>query len=154
MSVRNAFGVLLVFGAGLFQIFLAKQEQPPDKVRSNKQSLELVLENHPKKNRLESLDSNYHYCSEDLQKFNFWIDSAFSESAKYGTNSLIVNKSAYALYLIKNGKLDSQYNLELGFNHFLDKQKEGDGYTPEGVYKVISKLDKKQTSFYRALLIN
>ena len=104
--------------------------------------------------RLENLDLRYNYNLEELNKFDQWIDSTLNKSAKDSSNSIIINKSDYTLYLITNGKVESQYNIELGFNPIDDKQRQGDGCTPEGMYDVSWKREIGQTSFYRAFLIN
>ena len=102
--------------------------------------------------KLDTLDEFYNYNEKDLQKYNSWIDSTLNESKN--KNSVIINKSKYKLYLIKNGKIDSEYPIELGPNPYDDKQREGDGCTPEGMYKITWKRDEGQTFFYKAFLIN
>lgn len=99
-------------------------------------------------------DSAYKFSEEDLKKFNSLIDSTLNESKRENKNAILINKSEYALYLIKSGELYSKYPIELGENPYDAKQKEGDSCTPEGMYKVSKKLDKEQTTFYRAFLLD
>lgn len=94
------------------------------------------------------------YSEEELKKFNKWIDLTLLESKKLNKNSIIIDKSDYSLYLIKKGEINSRYNIELGFSPYEDKQVEGDGRTPEGMYSITLKRDRGQTSFYRAFLID
>lgn len=102
-----------------------------------------------------SSNFNYEYYSKDeLKKFDQWVDSTLKESEIKKTNSIIVNKLKKELYLIKNGEIHSEYPLDLGFNPIEDKQKEGDGCTPEGMYAVERKLPIGTTNFYKAFLIN
>ncbi len=104
--------------------------------------------------RLRKLDSMYNFNLDDLDKFNYWVDSTLRESAENNSNAIIIDKSDYTLYLIKNGKTHLKYNVELGLNFNKDKQRQGDGRTPEGMYNVAQKKDIGQTDFYRAFLIN
>ncbi len=98
------------------------------------------------------LDSSDNF--KELIKYNLWIDSTLNESKANNSNSIIVNKERRKLYLVKNGKIDSEYNVDLGFNPYADKQAEGDGCTPEGMYIVEKKLPPGSTNFYKAFLIN
>lgn len=117
-------------------------------------SLEKMLinssENKPKDETHVPLD----YSPELLNKYNSWIDSTLIESVKNKCNSLVVDKTGKALYLIKSGKVDSKYAIELGYNPLDDKQESLDGCTPEGMYKVEKKLSPPNTNFYKAFLIN
>jgi len=123
----------------------------------NKKSLETkIIEVLPKK--LDKIEHPFLYSQEELDRFDNWIDSTLVESARNGSNSIIVNKKTKLLYLIKNGKVDSEYNIELGYNLDLkyspyeDKQKEGDYCTPEGKYNIKAKFNSKE--LYKAILIN
>ena len=99
-----------------------------------------------------NIDSSDNF--KELTKYNLWVDSTLNESKVNNSNSIIVNKERRKLYLIKNGKIDSEYNVDLGFNPYADKQAEGDGCTPEGMYIVEKKLPPGSTNFYKAFLIN
>jgi len=147
-----------ILGAGLILSCIGlgsatKKLIKPFKDLGNKIELERIVED-TIKNPLRNLDSRYNYSEEELSKFNYWIDSTLTESALENRNSIIIDKLIYALYLIKNGEVDSKYNLELGFNPYFDKQREGDGCTPEGIYEAVWKRGKGQTVFYKAFLIN
>ncbi len=104
--------------------------------------------------RLENLHPNYNFNLKDLDKFNFWIDFTLKESAKNKTNSIIIDKSTNLLYLIKNGKVDSKYNVEIGQREYLDKKRSLDMHTPEGMYIIQKKLPLGHTDWYKALLLN
>ncbi len=95
---------------------------------------------------------SFEYSQEELNRFDAWIDSTLMESARDSSNSIIVNKTEKTLYLIKNGKVDSEYAIDLGGLSFEDKQKEGDGRTPEGRYIVKEKIPT--SLFNKAFLIN
>ena len=99
-------------------------------------------------------DYRYRLSFKNLKKFNTWIDSTLTQSARKNKKAIIINKSEYTLYLIDSGKVHSKYFIELGGNPFDDKYYEGDGCTPEGLYRVQEKKDKKHTIFHKAYLIN
>ena len=101
-----------------------------------------------------NLDSNYKYSEKELKKFNLLIDSTLNESKQKNSNAIIINKSDYALYIIKKGKVKYKYPVELGFNPYDDKKLQGDGCTPEGMYKVVQKKDEDKSSFDRAFLLD
>jgi len=112
------------------------------------------LETKIQENNPLGLNPAYNYSDEDLERNNAWIDKTFQHSKKNKNYALIIDKASYTLNLIKDGKLHSNYPIELGFNPYDDKRTEGDGCTPEGFYEVVVKKDIGQTSFYRAFLIN
>jgi hypothetical protein len=94
---------------------------------------------------------------EYFSSFNNWISwnkIAIEESKKTGRPGIVIDKTAKKCYLYKRGKLKHTFAIELGKNWIGDKQMKGDKTTPEGNYKVIKKLDKSQTKYYKALLIN
>jgi murein L,D-transpeptidase YafK len=105
-------------------------------------------------NNTNNKDSSFGYSPTALKRYDSWVDSTLNESIRDSSNSIIVTKADNKLYLIKNGKVDSEYSIDLGYNSHDDKQKEGDGCTPEGMYLVQEKLDSRSTSFYKAFLIN
>ena len=47
---------------------------------------------------------------------------------------IVVNKDARRMYLLHNESILKAYNIDLGFEPTGDKQFEGDGKTPEGLY--------------------
>jgi murein L,D-transpeptidase YafK len=65
---------------------------------------------------------------------------------------VLVNKSEYKLYLIKNGKVLGEYRVAFGANPKGHKQQEGDERTPEGKYVLDYK--KKDSAFYRSIHIS
>jgi murein L,D-transpeptidase YafK len=65
---------------------------------------------------------------------------------------VLVDKSESKLYLIKNGKVVSEYSVAFGANPKGHKQQEGDERTPEGKY--ILDFKKKDSAFYRSIHIS
>jgi murein L,D-transpeptidase YafK len=65
---------------------------------------------------------------------------------------VLVKKSEYKLYLIKNKMVLSEYRVAFGANPKGHKQREGDERTPEGKYVLDYK--KKDSAFYRSIHIS
>ena len=55
---------------------------------------------------------------------------------------IIVEKSARRLMLIKGGQRVREYRIALGFSPVGDKVRQGDGRTPEGVYRIDRRNDR------------
>ena len=147
-------GKKLIAGLGLLAIlgFVAPKKYSgqgsiEDKV--NYQTIKISTDDTTKKSELLNLDSRYNYNEKDLERFNRMVGYTIEESKEDHKNSIIINKSAYTLYLIEEGKVYSKYPIELGFNPYEDKKEEGDGCTPEGFYEVIRKRGIGQTDFYK-----
>ncbi len=68
--------------------------------------------------------------------------------------SIVISKAERRLTVYRSGRPLATFPIRLGFNGILEKRRQGDGATPEGHYRVISKRDRGQTQFYRALLID
>jgi hypothetical protein len=68
--------------------------------------------------------------------------------------AIIVSKADRRLTLYRNGRVVLSYPVRLGYNAMVEKRYQGDGATPEGMYRVIRKRDRGQTHFYRALLLD
>ena len=105
-------------------------------------------------NNSKTLDFAYNYNGDDLAKYNQWVDSTLNESKTQSKNSIIVDKSKNKLYLVKNGGIDSEYLIYLGFNPHDDKKEQEDGCTPEGMYFIESKKGLGKTRYHKAFVIN
>jgi hypothetical protein len=68
--------------------------------------------------------------------------------------AIVVSKADRRLTLYRNGRVVLSYPVRLGYNAMVEKRYQGDGATPEGMYRVIRKRDRGQTHFYRALLLD
>jgi murein L,D-transpeptidase YafK len=73
-------------------------------------------------------------------------------SAAELADSVLVDKSEEALYLLRNGQIIGQFSVSLGGNPKGHKQQEGDERTPEGRYTLDYK--KSDSSFYKAIHIS
>ena len=67
-------------------------------------------------------------------------------------NLLVVWKKKRVLALYRNSKIIKSYRIRLGFNPQGQKEKEGDGKTPEGKYYITHK--NPNSKFYLSLGIN
>ncbi len=59
-------------------------------------------------------------------------------------DKIVVEKQHRKMYLLSDGKILREYKIDLGWNPKGDKEKEGDGRTPEGVYKISYKNPKSK----------
>jgi hypothetical protein len=68
----------------------------------------------------------------------------------FGTVDLIiVEKSARRMVLVKRGETVREYRIALGFSPQGDKVRQGDGRTPEGVFRIDRRND--QSAFHLSL---
>lgn len=67
-------------------------------------------------------------------------------------DKVLVEKSARRLTLFSSGRKLKEYRIALGFAPAGPKQREGDGRTPEGNYKI--DFHKSDSAFHRALHIS
>ena len=67
-------------------------------------------------------------------------------------DKILVEKSARRLTLFSSGRKLKEYRVALGFSPVGLKQREGDGRTPEGNYKI--DFHKSDSGFHRALHIS
>lgn len=82
------------------------------------------------------------------------VDRALRESAGSNSAVIVVDKMARQLMIYRGGHLRSVYPVEFGPNWMGDKRHQGDQATPEGRYHVVKKKEKRQTRYYKALLLN
>jgi len=68
--------------------------------------------------------------------------------------AIVVFKESHRLTLYHRGAPVASYDVDLGFNWTADKLHEGDGATPEGRYRVVARLGKKASIYYKALLLD
>lgn len=108
----------------------------PSKTETLEQKVALVQKQEPQRN---------------TQKYDSWINTTINNSKQNDSYAIIIDKDLRELYVMKSGELVNKFSVELGFNPVDDKQREGDGTTPEGMYSA-TKLNR--TSFYKAMLIN
>ena len=74
-------------------------------------------------------------------------------SRRTGDYVILVDKLKHKCHLYQSGRLVRSYAIDLG-GPIRDKQRSGDRATPEGMYRVVQKRARGQTTYYKALLIN
>jgi murein L,D-transpeptidase YafK len=89
-----------------------------------------------------------------IQPGNLAYDQAVAASLKNRSTLVVVDKLSHELRLYKDGKLRSTFVAEFGPNWIGDKNHQGDQATPEGSYHVVKKKERRQTRYYKALLLN
>lgn len=62
---------------------------------------------------------------------------------------IIVDKTARRMVLVQDGQTVREYRIALGFSPKGDKERQGDGRTPEGVYRIDRRND--QSSYHLSL---
>lgn len=74
------------------------------------------------------------------------------QDAVFKADRVVVEKAERALYLLRSGKVLRRYHIALGRSPEGPKTREGDGRTPEGVYR----LDWRNSNsrFYRSIHIS
>jgi|LSQX01.3.fsa_nt_gb hypothetical protein len=102
----------------------------------------------------EFADINLREYFQSFPRWKRWIDITLSESVKTGSYSIIVDKFARKLILYHGGKKIKEYSAELGKYWIGNKRISGDMATPEGMYKIVRKLEGTATKYHKALLID
>ena len=94
----------------------------------------------------------------EAKRHQLWADKVIRWSKAYQDYSIVVNKLLRTLDLYLKGSLVHSFAVDLGFNPLGDKLYEGDGRTPEGIYKVVVRKSedsaKYPTKYHRALLLD
>ncbi|MBW6459692.1 MAG: L,D-transpeptidase family protein [Bacteroidales bacterium] len=90
----------------------------------------------------------------DLPKWRRWADETIAWSKNKKAAVIIVDKFAHRCYVYHGGKLKREFDAELGPNWIGTKLYRGDKATPEGKYHVTKKKARRETKYYKALLIN
>jgi murein L,D-transpeptidase YafK len=100
------------------------------------------------------LDPEYGFSLEALAKYRDMVKQTVRKSAERGDYAIVVDKAAYRLYVLKSGRLEHEFPIELGRDPIHDKVKSDYRSTPEGFYKILYSQEGAQTRFYKALTID
>jgi lipoprotein-anchoring transpeptidase ErfK/SrfK len=90
----------------------------------------------------------------NIARWQRWKSDIIAWSRREGRPAVFVNKEAHLVTLYVRGEAVKTYKADLGFNWIADKFREGDGATPEGRYRVVSRMANLPSEFYKALLID
>jgi hypothetical protein len=89
-----------------------------------------------------------------LPQWKYMVNNAIAESANNNSVAIIVVKLAHKCCIYQDGKLHREFVAEFGPNWIGNKMYKGDKATPEGIYQVTSKKDRRRTIYHKALTIN
>jgi len=89
-----------------------------------------------------------------VARWQRWKHETIEWSRREGRPAIVVVKDAHLMTVYDRGEPVKTYHVELGFNWIADKRQEGDGATPEGRYRVVTRMDNLSSDYYRALLID
>lgn len=93
----------------------------------------------------------------DRDRISRWQQMAkgtITWSRIHRTSAIVINKADRVLTLYRNGHTVLSYPVRLGFNGIREKHYQEDGATPEGRYRINSKVGQGKTQFYRALVLD
>jgi lipoprotein-anchoring transpeptidase ErfK/SrfK len=90
----------------------------------------------------------------NLSKWRSWAEETIAWSKNNNAYVIIVDKFAHKCMVYQGGKLRKEFNAELGPKWIGTKQYRGDKATPEGRYHITKKKSRRETKYYKALLIN
>jgi murein L,D-transpeptidase YafK len=91
--------------------------------------------------------SSYH-------QWKILVEESITGSARQNSTLIVVDKMAHRCMVYRDGQLNHTFSAEFGPNWIGDKQHKGDQSTPEGKYKVVHKKERRNTIYYKALLLN
>ena len=89
-----------------------------------------------------------------VARWRRWKEETIGWSRRQGRAAIVVFKEAHLLTLYVRGEPVGTYAIDLGFNWTADKLHEGDGATPEGRYRVVARMGKMASIYYKALLLD
>jgi L,D-peptidoglycan transpeptidase YkuD (ErfK/YbiS/YcfS/YnhG family) len=90
----------------------------------------------------------------EVARWRRWIDDTVRWSKSTGEAAIVVSKDDHRLTLYENGREVTAWPADIGINNLGDKVRSGDHATPEGRYKITTKRNVGQTTFYKALLLD
>lgn len=93
------------------------------------------------------------YISQKPQ-WEAWGVQTINKSKVNHQTAIIIEKLSHKLFFFKNGSMIMTLPVELGRNWLGNKSRQGDKATPEGYYHIIEKKAQRNTSYYKALVIN
>jgi hypothetical protein len=90
----------------------------------------------------------------NIARWQRWQRETIEWSRREGRAAIVVVKDTHTMTLYARGEAVRRYTVELGFNWIVDKTQEGDGATPEGRYRVVTRMDHLSSEYYKALLLD
>ena len=90
----------------------------------------------------------------NIDKWERQVAQTLKSSRESNLTVIIVDKFAQECRVYTGGNLKRTFQIELGPNWLGGKLYQGDRTTPEGIYRVTDKKERRRTIYYKALLIN
>lgn len=134
------------------------EEKTRDSAKSDKTDLEKLMalaelkKDYNQLHALSKIKKEHYFNLDHLKEYQKWIAETVDYSKRKETCAIIVDKAQYKLDFYCHGALKWTFDIDLGFNPYDDKRKEGDGTTPEGKYEI--RGIKPRATFYKAFDIN
>lgn len=91
---------------------------------------------------------------ETVARWQRWRQETIDWSRRTGRVAILVSKAEHSLTLVVAGRPVKSYRADMGFNWIADKSHAGDGATPEGRYRVVSRKANGASIYYKALLLD
>jgi len=92
--------------------------------------------------------------AETVARWQRWKEETIAWSRREGRAAIVVIKEAHLLTLFMRGEPVKTYQVDLSVNWIADKSHEGDRATPEGRYRVASRMANLSSVYYKALLLD
>jgi lipoprotein-anchoring transpeptidase ErfK/SrfK len=102
-----------------------------------------------------ALEAAMRYTSaEQVRTWERWVEETRAWSRTTGRPAIVVFKEKNLLTVLRGGAPVRSYPADVGRNGLALKVHVGDLATPEGRYRVVSRKDRGQSRYYRALLLD
>ncbi len=97
---------------------------------------------------------NRYTDGQEIAQWKRWVKDAVEYSRRTGGLVIVVIKASQEFRLYQNGILRQNYPADLGFSGLQDKLYEGDGATPEGIFRILQKKRQGETQFHKAFMLD
>ena len=87
------------------------------------------------------------------RRWQAWVDETIAATVPDGV-AVVVDKQRRRAFVVRGGRVERGFRVELGTRGMFRKLWEGDNATPEGRYAVAAKKDLGASLYHRALLID
>ncbi len=94
---------------------------------------------------------------DDLERYNKWeewISTALTYSRNGETTVLIIDKDNHSCFVIENGELTYDFQIEMGLSYYSDKTRKDDKATAEGSYYITHKKEGTIFNNYKIIMLN
>ncbi|MEW5702178.1 MAG: L,D-transpeptidase family protein [Candidatus Zixiibacteriota bacterium] len=89
----------------------------------------------------------------ELPRWRHMVDETVAWSRATDSTALVVVKTDRRAYLLRQGRIVTDFPVEFGYRSWQPKLRAGDGATPEGIYRVTQCRDRG-SRYYKALVLD